>query len=35
MIATSTASSDVTGKACTPNSMHWVFDTYMEALLSG
>jgi branched-chain amino acid transport system substrate-binding protein len=27
MIACSTASSDVTGKACTPNSMHWVFDT--------
>jgi branched-chain amino acid transport system substrate-binding protein len=35
MIATSTASSDVTGKACTPNSMHWVFDTYMEAKSTG
>jgi len=35
MIATSTASSDVTGKACTPNSMHWVFDTYMEARSTG
>jgi branched-chain amino acid transport system substrate-binding protein len=34
MIATSTASS-VTGKACTPNSMHWVFDTYMEARSTG
>jgi len=35
MICTSTASSDVTGKACTPNSMHWVFDTYMEAKSTG
>ncbi|HET6605863.1 MAG TPA: ABC transporter substrate-binding protein [Rhodopila sp.] len=35
MIATSTASSDVTGKACTPNSMHWSFDTYMEAKSTG
>jgi branched-chain amino acid transport system substrate-binding protein len=35
MIACSTASSDVTGKACTPNSMHWAFDTYMEAKSTG
>ena len=35
MICTSTASSDVTGKACTPNSMHWSFDTYMEARSTG
>ena len=35
MIATSTASSDVTGSACTPNSMHWVYDTYMEAKSTG
>ena len=35
MIATSTASSDITGKACTPNSMHWAFDTYMEAKSTG
>ena len=35
MIATSTASSDVTGKACTLNSIHWVFDTYMEAKSTG
>jgi len=35
MIATSTATSDLTGKACTPNSMHWVFDTYMEAKSTG
>ncbi len=35
MIATSTASSDLTGKACTPNSIHWVFDTYMEAKSTG
>ena len=35
MVATSTASSDITGKACTPNSMHWSFDTYMEARSTG
>ena len=35
MIATSTATSDLTGKACTPNSIHWVFDTYMEARSTG
>ncbi|HEY2616098.1 MAG TPA: ABC transporter substrate-binding protein [Acetobacteraceae bacterium] len=35
LIPTSTASSDVTGSACTPNSMHWVFDTYMEAKSTG
>jgi branched-chain amino acid transport system substrate-binding protein len=35
LIPTSTASSDVTGSACTPNSIHWVFDTYMEARSTG
>ena len=35
LIPTSTASSDVTGTACTPNSIHWVFDTYMEAKSTG
>jgi branched-chain amino acid transport system substrate-binding protein len=35
MIATSTASSDITGRACTPNSLHWAFDTYMEAKSTG
>jgi branched-chain amino acid transport system substrate-binding protein len=35
MIATSTATSDLSGKACTPNSIHWVFDTYMEARSTG
>ncbi len=35
MIATSTATSDITGKACTPNSMHWVYDTYMVAKSTG
>lgn len=35
LIPTSTASSDVTGNACTPNSIHWVFDTYMEAKSTG
>jgi len=35
MIATSTATSDISGKACTPNSIHWVYDTYMEAKSTG
>jgi branched-chain amino acid transport system substrate-binding protein len=35
LIPTSTASSDITGKACTPNSIHWAFDTYMEAKSTG
>lgn len=35
MIATSTATSDISGKACTPNSIHWVYDTYMEARSTG
>jgi branched-chain amino acid transport system substrate-binding protein len=34
-IATSTATSDLTGKACTPNTIHWVYDTYMEARSTG
>jgi branched-chain amino acid transport system substrate-binding protein len=34
-IATSTATSDLTGKACTPNSIHWVYDTYMLAKSTG
>ncbi|MCO6415261.1 ABC transporter substrate-binding protein, partial [Siccirubricoccus sp. KC 17139] len=34
-IATSTATSDLTGKACTPNTIHWVFDTYMCAKSTG
>jgi Periplasmic binding protein len=25
------ASSDVTGKACTPNAVHWAYDTYALA----
>jgi branched-chain amino acid transport system substrate-binding protein len=28
-LSTSTATSDLTGKACTPNTIHWVHDTYM------
>jgi branched-chain amino acid transport system substrate-binding protein len=35
LIATSTATSDLSGKACTPNSIHWVYDTYMEAKSTG
>ncbi len=35
LIPTSTASSDISGKACTPNSIHWAFDTYMEAKSTG
>jgi branched-chain amino acid transport system substrate-binding protein len=34
-IATSTATSDMSGKACTPNTIHWVFDTYMLAKSTG
>ena len=34
-VATSTATSDLTGKACTPNTIHWVYDTYMEAKSTG
>ena len=30
-LCTSTATSDLTGKACTPNTIHWVFDTFMVA----
>jgi len=35
VIPTSTATSDLTGKACSPNTIHWVFDTYMEAKSTG
>ncbi len=31
LLSTSTATSDLTGKACTPNTVHWVQDTYMMA----
>ena len=34
-LPTSTASSDLTGKACTSNTIHWAFDTYMEAKSTG
>jgi branched-chain amino acid transport system substrate-binding protein len=34
-IANSTATSDMTGKSCTPNTIHWVFDTYMLAKSTG
>jgi branched-chain amino acid transport system substrate-binding protein len=34
-IATSTATSDLTGRACNPNTVHWVYDTYMLAKVSG
>jgi branched-chain amino acid transport system substrate-binding protein len=35
MIPTSTATSDLTGRACTPNTVHWVYDTYMLAKSTG
>ena len=35
MIPTSTATSDLTGKACTPNTIHWAYDTYMDAKSTG
>ena len=34
-IPCSTASSDLTGKACQPTTIHWAFDTYMEAKSTG
>ena len=34
-IATSTASSDMTGRACTPNSLHWSYDTYLVSKSTG
>ena len=34
-VPTSTATSDLTGKVCTPNTIHWVYDTYMEAKSTG
>ena len=34
-LPTSTATSDLTGKACSLNTIHWVFDTYMEAKSTG
>jgi len=34
-IATSTASSDMTGRACTPNSLHSSYDTYMVSKSTG
>jgi branched-chain amino acid transport system substrate-binding protein len=34
-IATSTATSDLTGRACNANTIHWVYDTYMLAKTSG
>jgi branched-chain amino acid transport system substrate-binding protein len=35
IIPTSTATSDLTGRACSPNTVHWVYDTYMLAKVSG
>ncbi|MBR0659287.1 ABC transporter substrate-binding protein [Neoroseomonas oryzicola] len=35
MIATSTATSDLTGRACNANTIHWVYDTYMLAKSTG
>jgi branched-chain amino acid transport system substrate-binding protein len=34
-LSTSTATSDLTGTACTPNTIHWVLDTYMSAKSTG
>jgi branched-chain amino acid transport system substrate-binding protein len=34
-IATSTATSDLTGRACNANTIHWVYDTYMLSRVSG
>ena len=34
-IPTSTATSDLTGRSCNPNTIHWVYDTYMLAKVAG
>ena len=34
-IATSTATSDLSGSACNANTIHWVYDTYMLAKSTG
>ncbi|MBW8268621.1 ABC transporter substrate-binding protein [Caldovatus aquaticus] len=34
-IATSTATADLTGRACTPNTVHWVYDTWMLGRSTG
>ena len=34
-IATSTATADLTGRACTPNTIHWVYDTWMLGKSTG
>ncbi len=34
-IPTSTATSDMTGRNCTPNTVHWVYDTWMLAKSTG
>jgi branched-chain amino acid transport system substrate-binding protein len=34
-IFSSPASSDLTGKACTPNGIHWTYDTYALAHVTG
>jgi len=34
-IPTSSATSDLTGRACTPNTVHWTYDTYMLSKVAG
>lgn len=34
-ISTSAGTADLTGKACSPNGAHWVFDTYALAQVTG
>ena len=34
-IPTSTATSDMTGRACTPNTVHWSYDTFMLGKSTG
>ena len=35
IIPTSTATSDLTGKSCSPNTVHWAYDTYMLGKSTG
>ena len=34
-LSSGTGTSDLTGKACSPNTVHWTYDTYMVAAGSG
>ncbi|TDR95665.1 ABC transporter substrate-binding protein [Enterovirga rhinocerotis] len=35
LLVTSALSSDITGKACSPTTAHWTYDTYSQATVTG